>query len=274
MSKFHRRSMAGLAATALGLSGAIVASVPGVAAAAEECVAETTSIQIFSFNDFHGRVEGAANLFTVVEEARAALGEDNVLLTSNGDSIGGSTFVSAVADDNPTLDVLQAAGLEVSAAGNHEFDKGWSDLSGRVVPHGPLDQRFPYVAANVLDGAGNVAAPLKAYELFEKGGVTIAVVGAVTRDLPSLVSPSGIAELDIIDPVEAVNSVAADLKDGDDSNGEADIVIASIHEGAPSGSPDAATGAESSQNFADIYNDIHESVDVVFNGHTHYQYDW
>lgn len=270
MSKFHRRPLAGLAATALGISGAIVASVPGVAAAAEECVAETTSIQIFSFNDFHGRVEAAPQLFTVVEEARAALGENNVLLTSNGDSIGGSTFVSAVADDNPTLDVLNAAGLEVSAAGNHEFDKGWSDLSGRVAERSD----FPYVAANVLDGAGNVAAPLKAYELIEKGGVTIAVVGAVTRDLPSLVSPAGIAELDIIDPVEAVNSVAADLKDGDDSNGEADIVIASIHEGAPFGSPSAEAGAAASQNFANIHANIGDDVDVVFNGHTHYQYDW
>ena len=271
MSKFHRRSMAGLAATALGLSGAIVASVPGVAAAAEECVAETTSIQIFSFNDFHGRVEAAPQLFTVVEEARAALGEDNVLLTSNGDSIGGSTFVSAVADDNPTLDVLNAAGLEVSTTGNHEFDKEWSDLSGRVAERSD----FPYVAANVYNaGTTTVAAPLQAYETFEKGGVTIAVVGAVTRDLPSLVSPAGISALTIGDPVEAVNRVAAELKDGDDSNGEADIVIASIHEGAPFGSPSAEAGAAESQNFANIYNNIDESVDVVFNGHTHYQYDW
>lgn len=270
MSKLPRRSIAGLAAGALGLSGAIVATVAPTAAFAVDCVAPNT-VEVLSFNDFHGRVQNAAALFTVVEQLRADVGEDNVLLTSNGDSIGGSTFVSAVADDLPTLKVLNAAGVEVSAAGNHEFDKGWTDLSGRVV----AASDFPYLAANVYDAdTTTVASPLQEYELFEKGGVTIAVVGAVTGDLPSLVSPAGISSLSIGDPVEAVNRVAAELSDGDEANGEADIVVATIHEGAPDGGSDAATNAAASSNFADIYNEISTDVDVVFNGHTHQQYVW
>ncbi|SDL12559.1 bifunctional metallophosphatase/5'-nucleotidase [Tessaracoccus oleiagri] len=274
MSKLPRRSIAGLAAGALGLSGAVVATVAPTAAFAVDCVAPNT-VELLSFNDFHGRVQGAAALFTIVEQIRAEAGEDNVLLTSNGDSIGGSTFVSAVADDLPTLDVLNAAGVEVSATGNHEYDKGWTDLSGRVV----AASDFPYLAANVYDAGtaettANVADPLQAYEVFEKGGVTIAVVGAVTGDLPSLVSPAGISALSIGDPVEAVNRVAAELSDGDEANGEADIVVATIHEGAPDGGSDAATNAAASSNFASIYGDISTDVDVVFNGHTHQQYVW
>lgn len=263
MTRITRRPVAGLAAAALGLSGAVVAAGAPTVAHAQECVASNT-VHVLSFNDFHGRVENAAALFTPVEQLRASAGEDNVLLTSNGDSIGGSTFVSAVADDQPTLDVLNAIELATSATGNHEYDKGFSDLSGRVASA----SEFPYLVSNVTRD-GEVPAPLKAYETFEKGGVTIAVVGGVTGDLTSLVSPGGMEGLTIGDPVEAVNAVAAQLKDGDAANGEADIVIAQIHEGAEGSDPAAAGGG-----FADMYNGLDASVDVIFNGHTHNPYLW
>lgn len=286
MSKVSRRSVAGLAAVSLGLGGAIVgAGAPQIAFAQEECTAGDTSIDLLAVNDFHGRVAEAedgeltnalaARLFTVVEDVRAEQGEDNVLLLSSGDQIGGSTFISAVADDQPTLDVFNAAGVEASAAGNHEFDKGWDDLAGRVIPAAD----YPFLAANVYAAGAeetteNVAEPLGSYEIIEKGGVSVAVVGAVTGDLPSLVSPAGIEDLDIGDPVEAVNRVAAELSDGDEGNGEADIVVASYHEGAANGSTSAEENATEGSPFANIYNNTSDDVDVVFNSHTHQVYDW
>ena len=276
MSQLSRRPVAGLAALALGIGGSVVAAgAPQVAGAAPaECTANPDkSIHVLSFNDFHGRVESAAKLFTPVEQLRKSVGEDRVLLTSNGDTIGGSTFVSAVANDTPSLDVAMAAGVEASATGNHEYDKEWSDLSGRVVPH--VEKAFPYLAANVYDkGTTTVAKPLKPYEIVQKGDVKAAVVGAVTKDLPSLVSPAGIAKLDIGDPVEAVNAVAKQLRDGDESNGEADVVVASIHEGGPNGKGTAEDNAKASPNFSSMLNGLDESVDVVFNGHTHQHYAW
>ncbi|WP_297745961.1 bifunctional UDP-sugar hydrolase/5'-nucleotidase [uncultured Tessaracoccus sp.] len=268
MSKLSR-PIAGLAAAAIGMTGAIVTG--GVQQVASATPAECTpanTVHLLSFNDFHGRIEGAAQLFTPVEQLRASAGEGKVLLVSNGDSIGGSTFVSAVSNDQPTLDVLNAAGLEASATGNHEFDKGFDDLAGRVASA----SQFPYLGANVVKkGTNEVAAPVKAYEVFEKGGAKIAVVGAVTGDLPSLVSPSGISQVDVKDPVESVNAIAKQLKDGDESNGEADIVIANIHEGSPDTKADADT-AKSSPNFSKMYNGLDASVDAVINGHTHTPY--
>lgn len=263
MTKLIRRPAAGLAAAALGLSGAIVAAGAPSVAHADECVAADT-VHVLSFNDFHGRVENAATLFTPVEQLRASAGEDHVLLTSNGDSIGGSTFTSAVADDLPTLDVLNAIGLEASATGNHEYDKGFADLAGRV----SSAAQFPYLVSNVTRD-GQVPAPLQPYETFEKGGATIAVVGAVTAELTSLVSPGGMEGLTIGDPVAAVNAIAAQLKDGDAGNGEADIVIAQIHEGAEGSDPAAAGGG-----FADMYDGLDATVDVIVNGHTHNPYLW
>ncbi|WP_297742887.1 bifunctional UDP-sugar hydrolase/5'-nucleotidase [uncultured Tessaracoccus sp.] len=263
------RPLAGLTAAAIGMTGALATGgVAQVASAAPVECAPGKTVHLLSFNDFHGRVEGAAKLFTPVEQLRKSAGEDNVLLVSNGDSIGGSTFVSAVSNDQPTLDVLNAAGLEVSATGNHEFDKGFADLAGRVAPA----SKFSYLSANVVKkDTDDVASPLKAYEVFEKGGTTIAVVGAVTGDLPSMVSPAGISEVDVKDPVESVNAIAKRLKDGDRSNDEADIVIANIHEGSPDTKADAET-AKSSPNFGKMYNSLDASVDAVINGHTHTPY--
>ena len=60
----------------------------------------------------------------------------------------------------------------------------------------------------------------------------IGFVGAVTDELPSLVSPAGIEDITVGRPVEAANRVADQLSDGKSNNGEADIVILLVHEGA------------------------------------------
>ena len=93
------------------------------------------------------------------------------------------------------------AGLEASAVGNHEFDKGLTDLTEHVNKR--IDGDFPYLGANVYKkGTTTVTDDLRASTVFTKGGVRIGVIGAVTKDLPSLVSPAGLADLTIGDPVE------------------------------------------------------------------------
>ncbi|MGJ6980569.1 5'-nucleotidase C-terminal domain-containing protein [Aestuariimicrobium soli] len=267
-----------------GLASAVLLGTAGLTAQAAPALPENPvvpsatctpdgTISVFDFNDFHGRTDAAARLFTPVEKARAAQGADNVLLLSAGDNIGGSTFVSASQDDQPTLDILKAAKVDAAAAGNHEFDKGWSDLKDRVIPD--VADVFPYLAANVTDSSGAVPAPLKSYATFTKGGLTIGVVGAVTGDLPSLVSPDGLTGLTINAPVPAANKVADQLKDGDPANGEADIVIIALHEGAADGSRTAAqNAADAPQNFGPIYSGTTAKADIVINAHTHQAYTW
>lgn len=273
-----RRLAAGGLASAVLLSTASLTaqaapSLPQNSAAPSAVCTPDSTIQVFDFNDFHGRTDAAASLFTPVEKARATSGDDKVLLLSAGDNIGGSTFVSASQDDQPTLDILKAAQVDGAAAGNHEFDKGWSDLKGRVIPE--VQDVFPYLAANVTDSSGKVPAPLKSYATFTKGGLTIGVVGAVTGDLPSLVSPDGIAGLTIGAPVPAANKVADQLKDGNTANGEADIVLMVLHEGAADGTKTAAqNAADAPQNFGPIHAATSKNADIVVNAHTHQTYTW
>ncbi len=75
----------------------------------------------------------------------------NTVFAAAGDLIGASTFESFIQHDEPTIDALNEAGLEVSAAGNHEFDQGYEDLVGRVQERADWE----YIAANVRGAGGS-----------------------------------------------------------------------------------------------------------------------
>lgn len=69
---------------------------------------------------------GAAYLATHVKNLRAQAKNSAVLAT--GDSIGASPLISALFHDEPTVDVLNAIGVQASALGNHELDEGYEEL--------------------------------------------------------------------------------------------------------------------------------------------------
>lgn len=259
-----------LAAGALATGGWVgVSSSAAPLPAAADCTNPTT-ITVLSFNDFHGRIkETALKLAGTIEKHREMAGEANTLLLSVGDSVGGTTFASMIAKDQPTLDVLNALDVDATAAGNHEFDRGWSDFADRVIPASD----FGVLGANVyVKGTTTVAKPLKAYEVFDVSGLRVAYVGAVTGDLPSLVSPAGIAELTIGDPVEAVNRTIKELKDGNPQNGEADVIVVGYHEGGPESQPTTYEDQLSNAMFAKMAEGTDARALAILNGHTHQKY--
>jgi 5'-nucleotidase len=226
-------------------------------------------IDILTINDLHGRLEagggaaGVAVLGGLVDATRAA--NPNTLFVSAGDSIGASTFTSFIQNDEPTLDALNAMGLDVSALGNHEFDQGRADVDDRVIPNSD----FPYLGANIYE-KGTSTPAYQEYEVIEVDGVDVGFIGVLTESMPSLVSPTGIATLDFGDMTAAAVRVADQLQDGDTTNGEADIVILLVHEGAATMTLESATG---DSEFGDLINGVVGKVDAVVSGHTHLQYD-
>ncbi|WP_166139289.1 bifunctional metallophosphatase/5'-nucleotidase [Nocardioides ochotonae] len=265
-SRSARRCLGTL--SVLAISASSLALVVPAAQAADPVV-----VTLLNINDFHGRIDNNTTKFaTTVERLRADAGEDNTLLLSAGDNIGASLFASSLAQDQPTIDVLNALDLATTAVGNHEFDRGYADLNGRVTEAAD----FSHLGANVYM-KGTETPALEEYDVFEVAGVSVGVIGVVTEETPSLVTPTGTAGLDFGDPVEAVNRVAADLSDGDTSNGEADVIVAEYHEGAGAGTPEGATlEAEVAAGgvFAAIVEDTSPEVDAIFTGHTHKQYAW
>ncbi|MDU0349026.1 bifunctional UDP-sugar hydrolase/5'-nucleotidase [Actinomyces sp. MRS3W] len=224
-----------------------------------------TVINLLGITDFGGHIErvstqsegtqvvsepGAVTLACEVAAAREA--QPDTLLVSAGDNVGGSAYVSSVLDDQPTIDILGAIGLDVTAAGNHEFDRGVSDLSSRLA--GAFDA--PILAANVTgDAALSAQGDGDGVWTTEVGDVTVAFVGVVTDELPSLVAKQALEGVSVANAVEVANARAAALKDGKADNGEADVVVVLAHEDA------------------DVYGpQFNGSVDAVVGGHTHAPY--
>ena len=237
--------------------------------------AKLVDVNLLNINDFHGRIEedSTVQFAGTIEQLREDAGEDSTLFLSAGDNIGASLFPSAIAKDQPTIDVMNALGLESAAVGNHEFDKGFADLRDRVI--GPDDDRnaeWSYLGANVYK-KGTSEPVLDEYDIFEVNGLRVAVVGTVTQETPSLVTPDGIKNVRFGDPVKAVNRVVGELED----QHLADVIVAEYHEGASEGTPDGATlEDELAQGgaFARIVKKTSPEVDAIFTGHTHKQYAW
>ncbi|OFT44429.1 bifunctional metallophosphatase/5'-nucleotidase [Corynebacterium sp. HMSC06G04] len=213
----------------------------------------TVTISVSNITDIHGHLEnglpkdktvkpgdemGAALLQSLIKKVNEG---QEYALTSSGDNVGGSAYISAISEDEYTMDVLNAMGLDATAVGNHEFDKGVDDLRDRIQPH----SEFPILGANVLQNGKPI---LDASIVQEIGGVKVGFVGTVTQNTEFKVAPAMIPGVTFTDPVEATNKEAKHLKE----SGEADVVIALFHEDA--------------QQFADGFS---TDVDALFGGDTH-----
>ena len=237
---------------------------------------QAQTVQILGTNDFHGRIAndpgssaaGAAVMAGAVDQLREQ--NPNTVFAAAGDLIGASTFESFIANDKPTIDALNAAGLEVSSVGNHEFDQGYHDLVDRVMA--PESETNPdggaawqYLATNVDEPGDADLIPDTWTKEF--GDVKVGFVGAVTEHLPELVSPGGMEGVAVTDIVDSTNAAADALKaDG------ADIVVMLVHEGAPS--TDCTTmDDDPTSDFGSIIAGVDGDVDAIVSGHTHLAYN-
>lgn len=273
------------AVAALGVAGVAALGLGAVPAGAVVEEDGDVVIDLVGINDFHGRIStedsnGAVALASAVQDVRA----DNAdtVFVSAGDNFGASTFTSMINDEVPTLEILNELDLAVSALGNHEFDQGLETLWDRIDGRDATEEEaawpaleFPYLGANVVAPGERQFDDYHVHTLDpgEADPVRIGFIGILTEDMPSLVAPSGIEGMEFTDMTEAALDAAEELTDGVETaeNGEADIVVVLVHEGASTeaGVTDPSTdfGAFVSALAADGL------VDAVFSGHTHAQYE-
>lgn len=269
-----------------------------VAACAPLAPLPSVELRLIAFNDFHGHLEtlpagwtlpdatapsngrrvatgGAAILATAIGEL--GRGRPHVAVVGAGDLVGASPLISSILHDEPAVRVLEAAGLEFSSVGNHEFDRGRSELlrlqNGGCHPReGCADgeyagARFRWLAANVVDSAtGRTLLP--AYAMREYEGIPVAFVGAVLRGTPAIVDRAGIAGLEFRDEAASVNALVPELR----AKGVEAIVLL-IHEGGRSrGAFDDPTCPGFEGPIRGIVERLDPAVDVVVSGHTHQAY--
>ncbi|MEO5770668.1 MAG: bifunctional metallophosphatase/5'-nucleotidase, partial [Burkholderiaceae bacterium] len=255
-------------------------------------------VKLLAINDFHGNLKpprggirikdpadasktievpagGAEHLATAVAQLRAK--NPNHAFVAAGDLIGATPLLSALFRDEPTIESLSAMGLEISAVGNHEFDKGSAELlrmqrggchvgEGCKGPQPFKGASFKYLAASTIDTATGQPI-LPAYHVKRFEGIPVAFIGLTLKDTPNIVVPSGIAGLRFDDEATSVNRLVPELK----AQGIEAIVVL-IHEGGmPSGDYNECPGI--SGPIVGIVNKLDKAVDVVISGHTHRAYN-
>ena len=206
-------------------------------------------VNLVAINDFHGRIELPTPPQVRPPRSRPSSADDdalraNTLLVGAGDLIGASEFASAIANDQPTIDVMNTLGLDVSAVGNHEFDKGWADLRDRVIGPGRDARRrevgLPRVqrrtsqaatcAARLLDVHLDSGTPADTRTMS-----TSASSARHRRDPDAWSARPAWPTLEFTEEVAATASTPTSLKDGNAANGEADVIVATFHAGAAVG---------------------------------------
>jgi 5'-nucleotidase len=248
------------------------------------------AVQILAVNDFHGNLVSPAGssgrigtvnaggveyLATHIDNLRAQ--NPNTVVVSAGDMIGASPLISALFHDEPSIEAFNLIGLDFNAVGNHEFDEGIYELirmqEGGCHPvDGCLDgddfagADFRFLAANVVwDKNGKSVFP--AYKTRTFNGAHIAFIGMTLEGTPTIVTPSGISELNFLDEADTVNALIPELK----QKGIETIVVV-IHEGGfPTGAYNECPGI--SGPIVDIVQRTSDDVDLFITGHTHQAYN-
>lgn len=261
-------------------------SVASVGAKAQQNV----NVQILALNDFHGNLlppgnfgttpaGGVEYLATHIDNLRAT--NPNTVVVSAGDMIGASPLISALFHDEPTIEAFNTIGLDFNAVGNHEFDEGIDELirmqEGGCHPvDGCLDgddfagAEFRFLAANVKWKNNKPIFP--AYKTVSYNGVHVAFIGMTLEGTPSIVTPSGIAELNFLDEAETVNALVPELK-----RRGIEAIVVLLHEGGSqsvASNPATMNGCTGFTGpVVDIVNRLDPEVDMVISGHTHLAYN-
>ena len=242
---------------------------------------EDVHLRILAINDFHGHIDTSSDSFGGVGRADylaanigAARAEvENSVFVSAGDLIGASPLISALFHDEPTIEAMTLMGLDINAAGNHEFDEGPAELlrMQRGGPHpvdGDLDDSpfggadFQFLAANVVDDAtGTPILPTHAVRDYQ--GIRVAFIGMTLEGTPDIVARTGVAGLTFLDEAETVNELVPKLRE---DGIEAIVVL--LHEGGFSDGGQNDRGSGLSGPVAEIARRLDRAVDLMIAGHT------
>ncbi|MFS0674736.1 5'-nucleotidase C-terminal domain-containing protein [Ornithinibacillus sp. 179-J 7C1 HS] len=238
-------------------------------------------VQLLSMNDLHGKIDqeymldpdgdGVSEMHGRMDYTAASIKEreaenPNTLIVHAGDMIGGSSPVSGLLQDEPTVEIMEEIGFDVGTVGNHEFDEGVEELL-RMVNGGehPEDKgtegydgmNFPVLCANcVYEDTGELF--LDPYYIAEVDGVEVGFIGVNTVETVNMVMPASLEGIAFTDEAEAVNNAVDELT----AQGvEAIIVLAHM--------PAYQSGASASGAAADLANAVNDEVDIIFAAHNH-----
>ncbi len=280
-----------MTASALALAPLALAANPA-SAKKPDPPGQLVQLQLLAFNDYHGNlqastpgaVDGAAaggSEYLSSELNTLRQGNKHSLTVAAGDLIGGSPAFSGLFHDEPSVESLNAMGLDVSSVGNHEFDEGVTELlrmqkggchpvDGCYFPDAPYaGADFSWLAANVVNEKSG-KTPLPPYWIKKVESVKVGFIGMTLEATDTLVAAAGIQGWDFLDEAETANALVPKLK----ARGVEAIVVL-LHEGGsqtpPPGDVDACVGI--SGPIVAINDALDPEIDAMVTGHTHLPYN-
>ncbi|GAA3659306.1 bifunctional metallophosphatase/5'-nucleotidase [Nonomuraea antimicrobica] len=278
---------------------AITVLQPGTATAAQRPV----DVQLLSITDFHGYltpmndtangtvkdaegktivVGGAPYIAAHLKNLRQ--GHQNSITFTTGDDFSGWPTEVAYHQDEPTIEFLNAIGVEFSAIGNHELDRSLEflrDRMGKGRCFGEVDvdscftdstgRRFsgadyPFSSANITRKGSTkpIFDPYVIKRVKVSGGKSVRI-GFINLTTPTTVtgSTSYQPELDNLPLVETANKYAAELK-----RRGVEAIVANVHEGGSAGDVYDRCGNPSGPVF-DFARQASPDIDAIITGHWH-----
>ncbi len=271
-------------------------------------------VQVLAFNDFHGALEppqgssgrvlaprpdpqagetgtpvtgraagpqqeilagGAAYLATHLQNLRDK--NPNTVVVSAGDLLGASPLMSSLFRDEPIILAMNRIGLDYSAIGNHEFDRGLDEIvrlqKGGCNPTDGCYTNVPFPGASFRYLASNITSARQEntgflpYAIRNVAGAKIAFIGLSLEGTPKLVAPTSVAGLHFESEVEAANALVPELK-----KQGIGAIVALLHQGgAQTGTYNECVGLAG--DIVPIVEALDPAIDVVLSSHTHFAYN-
>ena len=185
----------------------------------------TVKLTVLHTNDHHGRFwknsdgeTGLAARKTLIDSVRAevqAAGGHTLLL--DGGDVNTGVPESDLQDAEPDFKGMKLIGYDAMALGNHEFDKPLPVLAKQMQWAG-----FPMISANIYKDGQRL---YKSHQIFDKGGLKIAVLGLTTDDTKKMTDPVNTQGLEFRKPADEAAILVPELRK------QAHVVIAATHMG-------------------------------------------
>jgi 2',3'-cyclic-nucleotide 2'-phosphodiesterase (5'-nucleotidase family) len=141
------------------------------------------------------------------------------------------------------FEMMNMIGYDLWTPGNHDFDVSQENLRAltRIA-------QFPTINANVVNDRGELAISKAPYQIVERNGVRIGIIGIMSQGLYGLVNQNNLVGIRVKSPIETTQKYIDEL------DPKTDLIVALTHQGADEDSA-----------LAKAVN----GLDIIVGGHSH-----
>ena len=219
---------------------------------------EPQDITIYHTNDMHGHLDEGIGISRVAALKKST---EASLLLDAGDATQGAPLAT-LSNGGYIIDLMNLAGYDAMATGNHEFDYGQDQLKKLASL-----AEFPILSANVTKGGspllqgeyGENKENNGQYVILEKAGAKIGIFGLTTQETRTSSNPAGTVGITFEDEVETAKEMI-DVLEAE----KVDVILCLAHLG------ETHDVKYTSEDVAEAMTGKYQGkLDAIIDGHSH-----